>query len=567
MKIIDIAISFVGIIATLAYDDLSYNKDASQSHTLPGPGYGAENAVDGNKATCMRTKTIGPNSPEKTVWWKVDLGGVYNIYSVNILFKNYDGYESRQRGRFAGFSLYISNTGDKESSSLCYKDGPALPPLNFTITCTLSGRYVIFYNERLDGVTYPVGYEVVDNVFTELCEVTVNGCSKPGVYGSNCKIPCPNNCRYRTCHIQNGTCFGCEAGYKGTICATECPDEWYGFDCKQQCSGHCRNNDPCNKVTGQCDGGCPYGWYGQHCEHRCVGHCMNNASCNQVNGSCDVGCAAGWIGSFCDKECSDGAYGYGCVNNCSGHCMNDTPCKKQTGHCDRGCKPGYTNALCSKECSSGTYGKNCTKKCSEYCLHNVSCNHVDGTCTDGCKNGYIGNICNTSCEHGRYGKNCSHTCSINCKTCKHTDGTCSCYPGWIGPNCNFACNDSYGENCQYSCNPFCVNQTCDRFDGSCQHACPVEFSKSCDVVKPEKSDQGSSVLPVVLGGVFSACVILVIAISVFLLRRHYIKVHCGAIKSCWESPIYETSTHIDVPEPTYQELDLKENFYQNTTFS
>ena len=36
----------------------------------------------------------------------------------------------------------------------------------------------------------------------------------------DCDIPCPYNCRYKTCHIQNGTCFGCEAGYKGTICAT-----------------------------------------------------------------------------------------------------------------------------------------------------------------------------------------------------------------------------------------------------------------------------------------------------------------------------------------------------------
>ena len=77
---------------SLFKDDLSHNKNASQSHTASGTGYGAENAVDGNTATCMRTEQIGPNSPDKTVWWKVDLGGVYNIYSVNILFKNYDGY-------------------------------------------------------------------------------------------------------------------------------------------------------------------------------------------------------------------------------------------------------------------------------------------------------------------------------------------------------------------------------------------------------------------------------------------------------------------------------------------
>lgn len=80
----------------------------------------------------------------------------------------------RQRGRFAGFSLYVSTTGDIQGSTLCYKDGPQLPPLNFTTTCTGQGRYVIFYNDRLDGVTYPDGYEI-QNVFTELCEVIVQG--------------------------------------------------------------------------------------------------------------------------------------------------------------------------------------------------------------------------------------------------------------------------------------------------------------------------------------------------------------------------------------------------------
>lgn len=46
------------------------------------------------------------------------------------------------------------------------------------------------------------------------------GCSKRGVYGKNCDTPCPNNCRYKTCHINKGTCFGCLAGYQGTICKT-----------------------------------------------------------------------------------------------------------------------------------------------------------------------------------------------------------------------------------------------------------------------------------------------------------------------------------------------------------
>ena len=74
-------------------DDLSRQKTATQSPTIPGSNdlYKASNAVDRDITTCMRTEQIGPTSPYKTVWWKVDLGGVYNIYSVNIVFKNYDG--------------------------------------------------------------------------------------------------------------------------------------------------------------------------------------------------------------------------------------------------------------------------------------------------------------------------------------------------------------------------------------------------------------------------------------------------------------------------------------------
>lgn len=80
----------------------------------------------------------------------------------------------RQKGRFSGFSLYVSTTGDIQSSTLCYKDGPQLPPLNFTTICTEYGRYVIYYNERKDGVSYPSTYQIM-NVFTELCEVSVKG--------------------------------------------------------------------------------------------------------------------------------------------------------------------------------------------------------------------------------------------------------------------------------------------------------------------------------------------------------------------------------------------------------
>lgn len=50
------------------------------------------NAVDRNINTCMRTKGIGQTTPFKIDWWKVDLGGIYNIYDVNIIFKSYNGF-------------------------------------------------------------------------------------------------------------------------------------------------------------------------------------------------------------------------------------------------------------------------------------------------------------------------------------------------------------------------------------------------------------------------------------------------------------------------------------------
>lgn len=38
----------------------------------------------------MRTEPIGPSNPDKTVWWRVDLGGLKNIKSIRMLFKNYN---------------------------------------------------------------------------------------------------------------------------------------------------------------------------------------------------------------------------------------------------------------------------------------------------------------------------------------------------------------------------------------------------------------------------------------------------------------------------------------------
>lgn len=82
---------FYGYIVINFTDNLSYNKLATQSQTYQLSS-GASSAVDENTATCTKQMAIGLNSPDKTVLWKVDLGDVYPIYSVSILFKTYDGH-------------------------------------------------------------------------------------------------------------------------------------------------------------------------------------------------------------------------------------------------------------------------------------------------------------------------------------------------------------------------------------------------------------------------------------------------------------------------------------------
>lgn len=40
------------------------------------------------------------------------------------------------------------------------------------------------------------------------------------------------------------------------------------------------------------------------------------------------------------------------------------------------------------------------------------------------------------------------------------------------------CMLTYGENCQHPCNEFCINQTCDRNNGTCVYGC--KYGKKCD---------------------------------------------------------------------------------------
>ena len=103
------------------------------------------------------------------------------IYMFMLLW--YSGESNGFTATFLGFSLYISNTTNRAQGSLCFKDSHfnrSTIPTPIDLTCPGHGQYVIFYNERKPGVTYPAGYS--QNAYNDICELEVYGKHKFSIY-------------------------------------------------------------------------------------------------------------------------------------------------------------------------------------------------------------------------------------------------------------------------------------------------------------------------------------------------------------------------------------------------
>ena len=48
--------------------------------------------------------------------------------------------------------------------------------------------------------------------------------------------------------------------------------------------------------------GCLSGYYGYRCKEACSGHCFNNTICDTIDGKCSDGCQPGYIGKLCNDS-------------------------------------------------------------------------------------------------------------------------------------------------------------------------------------------------------------------------------------------------------------------------
>ncbi|XP_056016442.1 multiple epidermal growth factor-like domains protein 10 [Ostrea edulis] len=527
------------------YVNVALHKPTSQWTTFPLFDTGSHKAVDGLKSDLSSggSQCAISGNGQTYAEWLVDLVDLTDIHHIIITYRTDNVPWDINNGylkRVLGFSLYVSNTTSRYDGTMCFKDTNYTiytVPQVFVIDCPVYGRYVIYYNERLPGVTYPADYSSA--AFNDLCEVEVYACPPLQFYGENCSLPCPQGCQKGLCD-SNGNCFSCIEGYKGLKCDQPCDGKMFGQNCSRAC-GPCLGYTQCNHINGTCVNGCergfggsncsacPEGFYGDNCQETCNHDCGVPRRCDRVTGECEGGCQPGWKGLKCDEHCEDRTYGINCSETCgfcreSQHCHSDddheeedctevaSECDHVNGTCMEGCGRGYRGGNCTEPCPVGFYGYNCHATCNHDCGVPGRCDRVTGECEGGCQPGWKDLKCDQHCEDRTYGINCSKTCgfcheSVHChfdddhdeeectevaSECDHVNGTCmeGCGRGYRGENCTEPCPAGlYGYNCQETCNHDCgVPGRCDSVTGECEGGCqPGWIDPKCDEHCPERT--------------------------------------------------------------------------------
>ncbi|XP_052694142.1 uncharacterized protein LOC128172387 [Crassostrea angulata] len=467
---------YVGILTiSSAYVNVALNKPAYQEYPLSLGNdmyiYDANNAVDGRKTNMSwyGGQCAVSESYKHTATWWVNLTSVHSIHHI-IIYYIKGSYFEHYIDCFLGFSVYVSNTTDISQGKLCFKDNyftRGTIPVVFTITCIVHGQYVIYYNERLQGVIYPDDYSTY--AYTGLCEVEVNGCITTGYFGPNCSIPCPDvNCQY--CHIETGTCQGCKPGYRGHTC--ELVNVALNKPAYQEYPLSLGNDtyiyDANNAVDGRKTN---LSWYGGQCavsesyKHTATWW-VNLTSVHSIHHIIIYYIKGSYFEHYIDCFLGFSVYVSNTTDISQGKlCFKDDNFTRSTIpvvftitcivhgqyviyynerlqgviYPDDYSTYAYTG-LCEVEviaCKRGSFGIDCNETCG-HCRDINECSNVDGTCLTGCADGYEGNLCNAPCPDGFFGKDCSEKCIATCAGCNRFNGLCDsgCIYGWQGYFCN-----------------------------------------------------------------------------------------------------------------------------------
>ena len=106
--------------------------------------------------------------------WGVLLCFVLFLFSFLYFLKFVLDENNEYTTEFLGFSVYISNTTNKSEGVLCFRDTlytKATIPNPIKITFLNHGRYVIYYNNRIEGNHNQYSTLAYNN----LCEVEIYG--------------------------------------------------------------------------------------------------------------------------------------------------------------------------------------------------------------------------------------------------------------------------------------------------------------------------------------------------------------------------------------------------------
>ncbi|XP_052694629.1 laminin subunit beta-1-like [Crassostrea angulata] len=409
----------------------------------------ANKAIDGNPSQDYKSNSCAITDVEgnrnTSIWWKVWLQKQFNVAYLEIYFRS-DKY-----ARSAGFSVYTYARQDfnplQDPSHLVYHQDPksGCPTSVMNVTVNNVTRGIAFVNTRPPEYTSICPNDTILYTGIEICEVKVMGCDSIR-YSPSCELLCSDKCKNHHCDAFNGSCIhGCSDPNALTIDCIVCPNgNFISNKSCVDCPGHCKDDAPCNKLTGMCDNGCAYRWsgtfcdicsdhnYGIDCKTPC-GHCKNNGVCDKETGSCPNGCQNHWQGVRCD-ECRDGFYSSSCTEVC-GQCVNGSACNKDTGYCTK-CLNNFILPFC-KVCQDGFYNASCSAKCG-HCIRRELCEKHDGTCISGCSQNFKPPFCQ-ECVSYKYGPNCGFDCG-HCKdgkSCAAENGVCTkgCDSGWIGDLC------------------------------------------------------------------------------------------------------------------------------------